>query len=538
MVNTAADLVLKNGQVITVNQQEEVCSAIALKGKQILCVGSNEEVEACVGAKTRVIDLAGRSLVPGFIDAHAHFFLLGAQQADVLDVNCAEFTSIEQIKEKVRQVAEKTPKGEWIRGCCYNETKLKDGRHITRWDLDEVAPDHPVALVRFCFHVSVVNSKALSLMGIPDDAPDEPGGEFLRQDGVINGVLRENSHFSRAKYFDYTNQEMERAVAQADQFLPKIGITSVHEAGGTDAAKLMHVLMDLDRRHALKTRIYMFPFGLSSNQKLFRDFIPTGVHTGFGSEFLRIGAAKIMLDGSSLTPSCSVRESYSHTEGKGVLSMNQQELDEFVESAHCAGFQCTAHAIGDNAIDMLVTAIERAQQKHPRTDARHRIEHCAMVDKDLLHRMKALDIIPIPEPMVIYEHGEDYLRFYGEKRVSMMVALRSMLDSGLQPALSTDFPCYDIIHPMYNMYAACTRKTKRGKDISTEQVVSTMEALKMHTIYAARAAFMDDIIGSLESGKLADMVVLSKPILDISPENFREVEIDLTISNGEIVYER
>jgi len=527
-----ADLVFRNGQVITVNPQDEICSAIAVKGTEILYVGTDAEASEFIGENTKVIDLEGRSLVPGFIDSHVHYFQTGAQQ---LEVDCTHLTTIAQIKEKVRQAAAVTPKGEWIRGCQYNEDIIEDGRFINRWDIDEVAPDHPVAIVRYGYHTSILNSKALALAGVDDYAPDEVGGEFHRERGMVNGVCHEACHFNHSKVFDYQPSEYEKVFQIADKFFASMGVTSVHDAGGNGKFQLQ-TLIDMDARKMLNTRVYMFTYSLSENRKLYEDLLPTGIHTGFGSDRLRIGANKVMLDGSSNTPSASVREPYCHINDKGLLSMDQDELNAIYVESNRAGFQNTAHAVGDNAVDMVLIAHEKALNDYPREDARHRIEHCAIIDDDMIERIKRLGVTPSLQPIFMYEQGERYLKFYGEDRVSRMMAARTMLDAGIIASMGTDCPVY-YSHPMINMYAACTRISKKGREISPEQKVTVLEALRMYTLNSAYASYQEDSLGSLEVGKLADLAVLSKPILSIEPEELKDIVVDFTISGGKIIYE-
>jgi predicted amidohydrolase YtcJ len=352
---------------------------------------------------------------------------------------------------------------------------------------------------------------------------------------MVNGVCHETCHFKYSKIYDYQPEDYEGVFAIADKFFASMGVTSVHDAGGNGMTQLK-TLIGMDLKKKLNTRVYMFTYSLTENRKLYEDLLPTGIHSGFGSGRLRIGSNKVMLDGSSNTPSASVREPYCHMDDKGLLSMDQDELNEIYIQGNRAGFQNTAHAVGDNAVDMVLIAHEKALLDCPREDARHRIEHCAIIDDDMIERIKRLGVTPSLQPIFMYEQGERYLRFYGEDRVSRMMAARKMKDAGIIVSFGTDCPVY-YSHPMINLFAACTRISKKGNKISPEQCVTVLEAVRMYTYNSAYASYQEDSLGSLEVGKLADMVVLSKPILSIDPESFREVAVDMTISGGKIVFE-
>lgn len=535
-MNLYADLIFKNGQVITINPGDDIVTAVASKDDKIIYVGGDAGADEFKGPNTKVIDLAGRSLTPGFIDSHLHMTQIGTHQTEV-DLTYPNVQSIADIKAKVKEAAARIPKGEWIRCFGYNQDFLEDKRHPTRWDLDEVAPDHPVVLVRVCVHVSVFNSQALKLAKVADDAADEPGGVFDRENGVVNGVMRENVHFNRSEFYAYTDEELEEVYQLANKYLIERGITSVSDAGGPGAPEVK-VLQNLHMAGKLDVRINMMLFSLGSATKLFWDMLPTGIHTNFGDNKLKVGPAKMMLDGSSSAPTSSVRRPYDHkTDGDcGILTTDQAGVNEFFDAANRAGFQATSHAVGDNAVQMIITGIENALKNCPREDHRHRIEHCGIVDDELIARIKKAGIVPISQPGFVYVNGESYLKYYSEDRVRMMMAIKSFLDAGVTVALSSDDPVVPC-DPMMTLYAACTRRSARGNDICTEQAVKPLEALRMCTLNGAFASFEEKIKGSLEVGKLADFTVLSKPILDMDPHDYLSVKPEMTVIGGEIVWQ-
>lgn len=532
-----ADLVFKNGQVVTVNPTDDIVTCVAARDEKILYVGDDAGVEEFIGPDTKVVDLKGRTLTPGFIDSHVHMTQIGAHQIEV-DLTYPNVLTIADVKAKIKAAAQKAKKGEWIRCFGYNQDFLEEKRHPNRWDLDEVAPDNPVVLVRVCVHVSVFNSYALKMANIADDAPDEPGGVFDRdENGVVNGVMRENVHFARNQCYFYTEAELTDIFVRANQYLIERGITSVSDAGGVGAPQVK-VMLDLHMAKKLDVRINMMFFALSDATKLFWDTLPTGIHTNFGDNKLKIGPAKMMLDGSSSAPTASVRRPYDHKDDGdcGILTTDQAGVDEFFEAANRAGFQGTSHAVGDNAVEMIITGIERALASFPRENHRHRIEHCGIVDDAMIARIKAAGIVPISQPGFVYVNGESYLKYYGEERVSMMMAVKSLMDAGVTVALSTDDPVVPC-DPMITMYAACTRKSAHGKEICPVQCIKPLEAIRMYTLNGAYASFEEDIKGSLEVGKLADFTVLTDAILEMDPNNYLNVHPAMTIIAGKVVWE-
>ena len=278
-------------------------------------------------------------------------------------------------------------------------------------------------------------------------------------------------------------------------------------------------------------------FGKESGKKYIRDFIATGIHTGCGDEHFKIGPTKIMLDGSSSGPSCAVIDGYSHDpQNHGIQVWQQDEADEIVMEAHCAGFQVTAHAVGDKAVTIMLNAIEKAQKAYPRTDCRHRIEHCGITNPELIRRIAELGVIPISNPSFITINGSDYNRYYGD-RVNYLFALRSYLNHGIITAIGSDAP---VTHPnpMNSFFAALNRKDIKTRDnVGSGQKVTVKELVRMFTYNGAYVSFEEDIKGSLEPGKLADIVILDQDLLTYDPENITDVKVKYTLIDGQIVYQ-
>lgn len=531
-----AEKIFFGGPVLTVDKADRVCEAVAIANGLILAVGDEAEIRKLADKNTEFIDLKGRSLIPGIIDAHEHTAIRGINAAGI-DCRPGAVKSIEDIKARLRDIAAKTPKGEWIRGWGYNDTKLAEGRHPNRWDLDEAAPDHPVSLTRVCAHISANNSMALKIAGIEEDSVAPEGGAFEYKDGKISGVMLENAHMQMQKAAIPSRQEMVKAMEIVSEMLIAEGITTVHDSGGYGPGQLA-AMQTAKEQGKIKVRLYAMIFSFVENLKFIDDMLKAGIYTGFGDDWLRLGPIKIMIDGSSSGPTAATREPYaSNPDSTGIMSMRKDEIEDVVVRAHKAGWQLTCHAVGDRAVETIIAAYEKALSRYPRENHRHRVEHCAMMDDALLKRAADIKLVPVPQPVFLYEFGDGYIKNYGEKRGGRMFPCRSEIDFGLIPAGSSDCPI-TWSNPFLNMYMAVTRKSQGGNIIGESERITIQEALRMFTINGAYSSFDEMIKGSIESGKLADLVVLSEDLYNIPSEELRNVKADMTIINGEIVYER
>ncbi len=531
-----ADLVFVGGPVITVDKNNAIHSGLAVKGNRILYVGDEEQARKLIGQDTAVINLEGRSLVPGFVDSHLHTGVMGAN-ALAIDCRSPGVSSIEDIKRLIAERAKVTPKGQWIRGWGYDHSKLAEKRHPNRWDLDEAAPDHPVILSRVCAHISAHNSKSLQIAGITDESQPPAGGVYMRENGHVNGVMLEYAHMQAMKVSMLSHEDLLGAMEVANGMLIKEGITSLHDSGGYGFVQ-MGAFQDAVKQKRLKVRIYSMIFSFVENLDFNNTYLGIGLHTGFGNERFRIGPSKLMIDGSSSGPTAATLQGYAvDPENFGILSMNPEDVDAFVLKAHKAGFQVTSHAVGDRAVTVIVNAIEQAMKAYPREDCRHRIEHCAMINDELLDRIKRLGIVPILNPIFLYEFGDGYMVNYGKERAYRMFAAKSFFDKGILAAGSSDCPI-TFSNPILNMHLACNRTTQTGQIINEDECIGVMDALRMFTYNGAYASFEEDIKGTLEEGKLADLVVLSRDLTKVNREDLRNVVVDMTFIDGEKVYER
>lgn len=530
-----ADFVFQNSQVITVDKTNRIVEAIAVKGNRIIAVGSNAEMKKYIHDNTQVIDLKGKTLLPGFIDSHLHMVIYGTNKLGI-DCKAPHLKSIRDLLEELKAGAKQIPKGEWIRAWGFNENTIEEKRFPTRWELDEISREHPIFIGRTCGHISIVNSRALEMAGISEDTPDPHGGKIGRdENGVHNGLLYETAHMSMYDVAQYSEEELIKGLMLADRDFAKLGITSIHEAGGYGAS-CFRAMQKAVSSGAVKTRIYAMISEPSQPEQFIRKMIQAGVLTGVGNERFRIGPAKVFTDGASSGPTIATREPYtSNSNDYGILYLNQEQLDLILGEAHEKGYQITAHAQGDRAIDMLLTCMERALKKHPRENHRHRIEHAGLGMPDLLIRMKNLGIIPVPNPPFFYEFGDGYVKNYGE-RVNHMYPVRDYIDAGIIAAAASDSPITSP-DPLFGIHVAVNRLSSSGQEIGVNQRVTVLEAIRLYTWNGAYASFEENIKGSIEVGKLADLVVLDKAILDVPHELIKDIQIELTMLDGEIVYQ-
>ncbi len=379
-----ADKVFVNGRVLTVNDTDDVVEAVAIKGKSIIAVGKETEIEKYINHETTVIDLKGRSLVPGFIDSHMHFMMYSLFYKATIDIAYDKVQSVEGIKKFIKEAVGNKKPGEWICLWGYDHNKLLEKRHPTIEDLDEVAPDNPVQCVRCCGHMGVYNSRAFEIGKITSPDQYEPGEVVVDENGQITGLLKETPNDILWSYIKYSDEEIMEGYRAFGQLMLKSGITSIHDAG-TYGAQYIKVLQDVIMDGTFPVKMYAIIYnvlGKEHSKEWIYDFIKTGIHTGMGNEHFKIGAAKILLDGSSSGPSSATREPYSHDpELKGLLNWKQEEINEIFLDAQKAGFQLTAHAVGDMAVEQAINGIEYALEHCPKENHRNRIEHCGIIDE-------------------------------------------------------------------------------------------------------------------------------------------------------------
>ncbi|MES9740262.1 amidohydrolase [Peribacillus frigoritolerans] len=530
-----ADVVLINGEVITVDQKNTVVEAVAIIDNRIAVVGSNQEVKSFIGETTDVIDLQGKTLLPGFIDSHIHLIFYGVNQ---LAVSCKaeNIDSIEDLLDDLKKKALETPKGEWIRAWGFNETAVKEKRYPTIAELDEISVEHPIIVSRTCNHISVVNSKALEIAQINENTPDPNGGVIEKnQTGRLTGKLIEAANMGMNQVASYTESELMKAVKIASDHFVAAGITSIHEAGG-NGPESYRLLQQAVKSKDIRVRIYAMICQVNNSHEFVKKMVQAGVLTGTGDERFKVGPVKLFTDGSSTGPTIATRESYtSDSNNYGILYYSEEEIYQVLGEAHKKGYQITVHAQGDKAIEMYLNCVEKALEESPRKNHRHRIEHAGISSPDLQERMKKLEMVPIPNPPFPYEFGEIYVQHYGD-RVNHMYAVRDFIDRGIMAAGGSDAPVTDY-NPLLGIHVAVNRKSQSGMEFGADQSISILEAIKLYTWNGAYASFEEEIKGSIEVGKLADLVILNDSILSVNPNQIKDLIVETTIIDGEIIYQ-
>jgi hypothetical protein len=506
------DLILHNANVLTMSPPMPRARAVAVRDGRIVWVGSEEDVSA--GMARAVIDCEGKTIIPGFNDAHMHFLACAARMLSV-DCSPAHVSSINDIKETIRKRAAVTPYGSWIRASGYNEFYLAERRHPTCRDLDEAAPHHPVRLAHRSMHACVLNSAGLRLAGISIETEEPPGGLIDRdlQTGEPNGILFGMNSFINEKVLPpLADTELAEGVRLANRSLLSCGITSIQDATETNGYEQWRLLSGLKAQGEIAPRVVMM-FGIDALDEITEH----GLGPRHGDHDLRLGAAKVVLD-----------------ETNGRLHPPQDVLNELVMTAHRAGFQVAIHAVEEGTVDAAAAALESC---HTGSEHRHRLEHCSVCPPPLLERLSALGAIVVTQPAFIYYSGERYLAEVPKEHLPWLYRIRSFRDAGLRPAGSSDCPVVPC-EPMEGIYAAATRRAESGQVLSLEEAVAVEDALAMYTIDAAHAAFEEESRGSIEVGKLADLVVLSDDPTRVPADELRSVSVEKTIIGGAVVWER
>jgi hypothetical protein len=511
-----ADLILKNANVITMDPAQPTAEMVAIKDNKILLVAGNDKLEHVKGGNTKVVDCQGKTLVPGFNDAHCHIFSFVRKLLSI-DLSPPSVRSIDDIKVAIRRRVETSPLGNWLTATDYNEFYLAEKRHPTRWDIDEVAPNHPVVLAHRSLHACVLNSLALQLAGITRETPEPPGGLIDRapETGEPNGLLFEMLGYIREKVLPpLSDDELTTGITLANRHYLSYGITSFEEASVTNDLSRWQTLRRLKDEGKIKSRVSMM-FGFNAlSQFQEANFTP-----GSGDSQLRLGGVKIIVG-----------------ETTGQLEPPQLELNQQALTAHHAGFQLAIHAIEPSTVGAAITALEYARNQQAEVGRRHRIEHCSECPPELLERLTRLQAVIVTQPPFLYYSGERYLATVPASQLQWLYRFRSFMDSGLTVAGSSDCPVVPP-NPLIGIYAAVTRRAKTGQEISPEQSISATQAIAMYTINAAYASFEEEIKGSITPGKLADIVVLSDNPVKLPPEQIKDIKVEMTIIDGEVVWE-
>ena len=511
-----ADLILTNANVITMNPAKPTAGLVAIRGNKILLVGGSDRLGEARGAKSKVIDCQGKTIVPGFNDAHCHIFGF-IRKLGSIDLGPPGVSSIADIKTAVRQRARSIPAGNWITATDYNEFYLTEKRHPNRRDLDEAAPEHPLVLVHRSLHACVLNSRALSMAGITRETPEPPGAVIDREldSGEPSGLLFDMVSYIRQQVLPpLSDEELAEGIALANRHYLSMGITSLQEASAGNDLASWRKLERSKRNGELASRVSMM-FGFDA----LPQFQRAGLAFGSGDEQLRLGGVKMVLN-----------------ETAGRLHPPQDELNRQALSAHRAGFQLAMHCIEPGTAAAAITALEYIAGKSSVAGRRHRLEHVSECPPELLGQLKNLKAMVVTQPPFIYYSGERYLATIPPERQRWLYRIKSLLDAGLIVVASSDAPVVSD-NPLIGIYAAVTRRAESGQEVLLQEAVSPQQALAMYTTNAAYTSFEEDIKGAIAPGRLADMAVLSADPLKTPPEQIKDIRVEMTILDGKVAWQ-
>lgn len=535
-MNKTADLILENGKIWTVDPQKPWAEAVAIRSEHILLVGSNSEVAACKGPGTEIVDLAGRLVLPGFIDSHTHFLdggfsLTGIQFRDVSGKH--EF--IERIGKHVGKLAP----GSWIRDGNWDHQGFSPPVLPAKEWIDGCTPDNPVYVSCIDMHTALVNSRALKLAGISRETPSPPGGKIVKDriTGEPTGILKDSAMTLVKKCIpDYSMDEKIHALQAAMQHAIRYGVTSVHD---------MMFLPDLaayqalERDEKLSVRVHIY-IPISE----YDVFTRVNMTTPFGSRRLKLGGLKAFVDGSlgSLT-ALFFKPYIGHPDTFGIKAGDmfpEGRLEQQLEAVDKAGLQVAVHAIGDKANSMILDIFSDVVKRNQSRDRRWRIEHVQHLHIKDLKRFSELGVIASVQPYHLWGDGCWAGKILGPERMRTTFALKSLLDNQTNLTMGSDWTVASL-NPLSGIYAAVTRHTRDGKNPGgwiPEQRIALEDAIRGYTINGAFAEFSEGIKGSISAGKLADIVVLDQDLFTLPPEEINKTRVDLTIFDGKVIFSR
>jgi predicted amidohydrolase YtcJ len=536
-------LVLVNGRVFTARSGEPAFDGgVAIAGDRIVAVGGDHAVRTVAPLDAEIIDLDGASILPGFVDAHHHLAFTGAELASV-DVRYPGVASIEDLVATVAEAAERTPDGQWIRAVGLNPEMFADGRLPTRWDLDEATRVHPVLVQHMSGHHALANSLGLERRGMTDDLTDPEGGHLVRDDrGRLTGYCLdaaqqlvvppavEIGHHGPGFHDDAPPDEVVADIDRGSRAALEAGITSVVDAQVT--RRELDGYRTAREQGLLGVRVTAMP--ISSQLDEYRSI---GLAGPFGDDRLAIGPMKFYADGALTGGTAAFSTPYGPGGAfKGSLYWaSEADFRTAIGIAHAAGWQIGVHAQGDRAIDRVLDAYEAALAADPRDDHRHRIEHCGGPRPDQIARMARLGVIAVGQPRYFWDAGDAWLRALDPDRAHRLQPYREYIEAGVRFALSSDAPVASY-RPLDTIASAIMRQTVSGAVVGPDQALTLDEAVRACTADAAFSYFADDRLGTLEVGKLADVVVLDSDLFATPIERPGGVAVGLTVVGGEVAY--
>ncbi len=510
------DLILFNANVITMNPALSAAELVAAGQGRITAIARNEMLGKIKRPGTRIIDCRKQTVLPGFVDAHCH---IRAYAESLVTLNLSPqggVRSISDIQNKIGDCCRTQPPGTWVRGKRYNEFYLAEKRHPNRWDIDAAAPDYPVKITHRSGHAHVLNSLALKYAGISAETEDPPEGLIDRDpgSGEPTGILYGLGSYLAEKIPSLDDAAMNRGMASANEKLLSFGITSVQDASYANDLRQWKWFEAIKAQAALQPRITMMMGWNAFAESQYLSLPPART------------AADLELGGVKIVTGCATGELYP----------GREELNRRISAINNAGLQAVIHAIEEPEIEASCDAVARALAQHPRHDHRHRIDHCSVCPPSLQRRLAALGIVVATQPSFIYFSGDRYLKTVPGDQLEHLYPIGSLVRSGVHIASGSDCPIADP-NPMVSIGAAVTRISEGGASVLPQQRVDISDALAMHTIGAAYSGFQEDSRGSINIGKLADLVVLNADPFSVEANEIKDIKVIMTVLNGEVVWQ-
>jgi predicted amidohydrolase YtcJ len=538
--NLAPDLILFNAAITTFAPALPRCSALACGGGRVLAIGDDAQVRALAGPQTRLLDLGGRTVVPGFNDAHNHLIQVGLKMEGLQLDNC---DSIAELVAMVARAAEQTPAGTWIVGDGWNDARFAEGRLPRAADLDQATTRHPVLLKRF-FNMDVINSLALDRAGISAATPDPPGGAIERDaSGAPNGILRASAkQLCRSLLPEPSREEMVAAIARAGQRYLEVGITSILDPGLTPAEIGAYLQARQQGRLPLRASLLVAWHGFLDGEtraELEARATALGGLSGLGDRRLRLSGLKMAIDGGTTSRTAWMFEPFvGETTVRDFNRLDPAELRAFFQQAHALGWDVGIHAIGDRAHHEAALAFADVLAAGPPRDHRHNLIHGYFASQESMAAMARHELAVVIQPTFIYFEGDDLFRDVGEARAHRYKPMRSYLDHGIRVVATSDVPSTPHYNPFVGLYSLVTRKTQRGTPIAPHEAVSRAEALYAYSVAGAWLSREERFKGPLAPGYFADLAVLDRDYFSCPEEEIAAIQVDATILGGEVVYAR
>jgi len=524
----AADLALLNGKVITIDPQDAIEQAVAVKDGLIQAVGSEADIRALVGEHTQLVDLGGKTLTPGLIDAHNHFQGMGLMNSYYVPFLPPEVTTLDEMRAKLAETVAKTAEGEWIKGYFII---VKDTDLPTRHDLDAVSPDHPVWIWQQGGHYGSANSLALQIAGVNADTPDPPGGIIGRDaDGEPNGVFYNHRAMDLVRLHVpvYTQDMVQQNIASTQPLFAACGVTSFQD-NNVRGTNTVATYMSAGHRGEMDLRgaVYYTLEWPRDLDRALNEIEP------YDDQYMRFAGYKFLLDGQ-------LTMAYCHEPHNGhrwdVPTWEPQRFKDAVKALHDTGLQICVHCVGDAAVDLTLDAYEEAMNANPRPDPRHRIEHCIISTPQATKRMKDLGVVVSTQPQFLRLGGDMYADVFGEERARRAIVTREWLEAGVPVALGSDCPSTPWYTPQVTLFGAVTRVTFSNQFFEPDQALTVQEALRAHTLVSAYAAHEEDVKGSIEPGKYADLAVWSDDPYTAPIQRLWQIPVEMTFVGGEICH--